>query len=47
MRHLSWIAVAILVFSMISPTSPRTMLGASLAATSMDPSVCGWRIYAV
>jgi serine/threonine protein kinase len=37
MRHLSWIAVAILVFSMISPASPRTMLGASLAAASMDP----------
>jgi serine/threonine-protein kinase len=35
--QVSWIAVLILVFSMISPTSPRRMLAASLIAASMDP----------
>jgi len=34
---VSWNAVLILVFSMISPASPRRMLLASLAAASMDP----------
>jgi serine/threonine-protein kinase len=34
---VSWIAVLILVFSMISPTTPRRMLAASLVAASMDP----------
>jgi serine/threonine-protein kinase len=34
---VSWIAVLVLVFSMISPTSPRRMLAASLVAASMDP----------
>jgi serine/threonine-protein kinase len=34
---VSWVAVLILVFSMISPASPRRMLLASLAAASMDP----------
>lgn len=35
--HLSWITVGILVFSMISPASPRKLLIASLIAASMDP----------
>ncbi len=34
---VSWNAVLILVFSMISPASPRRMLLASLVAASMDP----------
>jgi tRNA A-37 threonylcarbamoyl transferase component Bud32 len=34
---LSWNTIVILVFSMIMPTSPTKMLGASLAAASMDP----------
>lgn len=37
--HLSWIAILILVYSMIAPTTPRLMLFASLAAASMDPLV--------
>jgi len=35
--NLSWITNLILVFSMISPTTPRRMLIASLVAASMDP----------
>ena len=35
--HVSWTVVAILVFSMIVPTTPRKMLAACLAAASMDP----------
>ncbi|MBI3050793.1 MAG: serine/threonine protein kinase [Acidobacteria bacterium] len=35
--HLSWMAVLILVYSMIAPTTPRRMLVAALAAASMDP----------
>ena len=35
--HVSWIAVVILVYSMIAPTSPRRMLLASLGAAAMDP----------
>jgi len=34
---VSWIAVVILTYSMISPVSPRKMLAASLVAASMDP----------
>jgi serine/threonine-protein kinase len=34
---VSWIAVLILVFSMISPTTPRRMFVASMIAASMDP----------
>jgi serine/threonine-protein kinase len=34
---VSWTAVLILVFSMISPTTPRRMLAASIVAASMDP----------
>jgi serine/threonine-protein kinase len=34
---VSWIAVLVLVFSMIAPTTPRRMLAASLVAASMDP----------
>jgi serine/threonine-protein kinase len=37
LRHISWVCVVILVFAMISASSPRTMLVASLAAASMDP----------
>jgi tRNA A-37 threonylcarbamoyl transferase component Bud32 len=35
--HLSWVAVLILIFSMITPVSPRKMLVAALIAASMDP----------
>ena len=35
--HISWIAVLILVYSMIAPASPRRMLLASLGAALMDP----------
>ena len=35
--HISWIAVLILVYSMIAPASPRRMLIASLLAALMDP----------
>jgi len=36
-RSVSWIAVVILVCSMIAPSTPRKTLAASLAAASMDP----------
>jgi serine/threonine-protein kinase len=39
--HVSWIAVLILVYSMIAPSSPRRMLIASLAAAFMDPIAFG------
>ncbi len=39
--HISWIAVVILVYSMIAPTAPRRMLLASLAAALMDPLAFG------
>src|SRR5258706_5846095 len=35
--HLSWVAVLILIFSMITPVSPGKMLAAALVAASMDP----------
>ena len=35
--HVSWIAILILIHSMIAPASPRRMLLASLAAALMDP----------
>ena len=35
--HLSWVTVGILVFSMISPASPRKMLITALITASMDP----------
>jgi serine/threonine-protein kinase len=35
--HVSWNSVAILVFSMILPASPRRMLAVSVVAASMDP----------
>jgi serine/threonine-protein kinase len=35
--HLSWIAILILVVSMIAPTIPRKMLATSMVAASMDP----------
>jgi serine/threonine-protein kinase len=41
---VSWTAVLILIFAMISPTSPRRMWVASLTAASMDPLV-GWISY--
>ena len=37
MVQVSWIAVLLLVYSMVSPASPSKMLGASLIAASMDP----------
>jgi serine/threonine-protein kinase len=39
--HISWIAVLILVYSMIAPASPRRILLASLAAAVMDPLAFG------
>jgi serine/threonine-protein kinase len=36
--HISWIAVLILVYSMIAPATPRRMLAASLVAALMDPA---------
>ena len=42
--QVSWVAVLILVFSMISPARPRPMLIASLVAASMDPLVT-WLFY--
>jgi serine/threonine-protein kinase len=39
--HISWIAVLILVYSMIAPASPRRMLVASLVAAMMDPLAFG------
>ena len=36
-EHLSWITILILVFSMVAPATPRTMLVVSMAAASMDP----------
>ncbi len=39
--HISWIAVLILVYSMIAPSSPRRMLLASLGAALMDPLAFG------
>ena len=39
--HVSWIAVLILVYSMIAPASPRRMLMASLLAALMDPAAFG------
>ena len=42
--EVSWAAILILVFSMISPAAPRTMLSASLVAASMDPLVT-WIAY--
>src|SRR5687768_16860488 len=36
--HISWIAVLILVYSMIAPSSPRRLLLASLGAALMDPA---------
>ena len=41
MMKLSWITIAILVYSMIAPSSPRKMLLASMVAASMDP-LCVW-----
>jgi tRNA A-37 threonylcarbamoyl transferase component Bud32 len=35
--RLSWTTVAILVWAMIMPTTPRKMLAATIAAASMDP----------
>src|SRR5258705_4477542 len=35
--HVSWAAVLILIFSMITPVSPGKMLAAALVAASMDP----------
>jgi serine/threonine-protein kinase len=35
--YVSWVAVVILIFSIIAPTTPRKMLIASMAAASTDP----------
>lgn len=44
--HVSWIAVLILVYSMIAPTSPRRMFLAALAAALMDPLAFGLAAFA-
>jgi serine/threonine-protein kinase len=41
LRHLSWVTILILVYSMIAPSTPRRTLVASLAAASMDPLAYG------
>jgi serine/threonine-protein kinase len=35
--HLSWITIAILVYSMVAPHTPRTMLMTGMIAALMDP----------
>ena len=37
MLRVSWIALLILIYSMIAPSSPRRMLAASLIAATLDP----------
>ncbi|HEY7190563.1 MAG TPA: serine/threonine-protein kinase [Vicinamibacterales bacterium] len=37
MIRVSWIALLILIYAIIAPTSPRRMLTASLVAASLDP----------
>src|SRR5262249_35852482 len=37
MIRVSWIALLILIYAIIAPTSPRRMLTASLIAASLDP----------
>jgi serine/threonine-protein kinase len=37
--ELSWVTIVILVYSMIAPTTPRKIAGASVVAASMDPLV--------
>jgi serine/threonine-protein kinase len=37
MVQVSWIAVLLLVYSMVAPVNPGKMLGAALVAASMDP----------
>jgi eukaryotic-like serine/threonine-protein kinase len=37
--YVSWVAVLILVFSMIAPATPMRMLAASLVAATMDPLI--------
>jgi serine/threonine-protein kinase len=39
LRHLSWVTILILVYSMIAPSTPRRTLWASVAAASMDPTL--------
>jgi serine/threonine-protein kinase len=37
MSHISWIAILILISSMVAPASPRKMVAASMIAASFDP----------
>jgi serine/threonine-protein kinase len=37
MIQVSWIAIVLLVYSMVTPVTPRKMLAASLVAASLDP----------
>jgi eukaryotic-like serine/threonine-protein kinase len=37
MVQVSWIAILLLVYSMVAPVSPMKMLGAALVAASLDP----------
>jgi serine/threonine-protein kinase len=37
MSHISWIAILILISSMVAPASPRKMVAASMLAASFDP----------
>jgi serine/threonine-protein kinase len=39
--HLSWVTIVVLLFSIIMPVRPRTMLMLSLAAASFDPLAVG------
>ena len=44
MMRVSWIALLILIYSMIAPTSPPRMLTASLVAATLDP-LAYWTAY--
>src|SRR5690242_1745312 len=46
MLRVSWIALLILTYSMIAPSSPRRMLTASLIAATLDPLAywAAWRL---
>jgi serine/threonine-protein kinase len=37
MMQISWIAILLLVYSIVAPATPMKMLGASLVAASLDP----------
>ena len=37
MIQVSWVAILVLVFSMVAPASPRKMFATALVAASLDP----------